>query len=176
MPKYSTGDSASQPSAENITACELCGEESSSLHDATVAGAELTVCTDCNPHDDSTESGSSNSEPQDTVNSEPNDSPSATKSPVESGTYLNQDSSHWEEEGTNYEDDPLPYMVSAYGEKLQSARRSHDVSHDELATTIGVTPHDIKEMEAGQIRESSIRGSEVAELEKQLEIQLSEEP
>jgi hypothetical protein len=49
MPKYSTGSSGGSDGGD---ACELCGSETSSLQRANVAGADLLVCSECQPHDD----------------------------------------------------------------------------------------------------------------------------
>lgn len=175
MPKYSTGDTPSQSSAETATACELCGQDASTLTDATIAGAQLSVCTDCNPHDDST-SSKQPTDDQDTSTTEHiEDNQDLTVSTTNPSSYLNQDTSHWEANGTNYDKDKLPYMTTNYGSKMKTARQEHGLTQEELAERIQVEPQDIELMESGQIRSTDIQGSHVAAIEEKLKIRLSDQ-
>jgi len=55
MAKYSTGGGGGDDDGD---ACELCGRETTKLQRATVAGAQLLVCSDCRPHDDASKGSS----------------------------------------------------------------------------------------------------------------------
>lgn len=173
MPKYSTGGSARGGPSGDATACELCGNESSSLQDANIAGAQLSVCSECSPHNDSDTSSDDGENGRDDE-AESDRKRKAIQNAAQHSDYLNKDTSRWENEGANYNDDQLPYLMEGYAETLQTARREVNLTHDELAEEIGATGQDIELMESGQIRSTSIGGSTIAALEQFLGIQLSD--
>jgi ribosome-binding protein aMBF1 (putative translation factor) len=110
MPKYSTEGSTTDTSGE-ATACELCGNDSSSLQEASVAGAQLRVCDECTPHNDSQDE-TNNSDDTETGDTDTDRTRDVIQKTTDESGYLNRDSSHWEKEGTNYTDDPLPYLIT----------------------------------------------------------------
>jgi ribosome-binding protein aMBF1 (putative translation factor) len=85
------------------------------------------------------------------------------------------DSRHWEREGTNYEQDQLPYLVSEYGEIAASARQAAGFTIDELATELEVESGDILAVEQGRATRAGVGGSLIRELESTLDITLVDE-
>ncbi len=176
MAKYSTGSS----SGGGGTSCELCGAESDSLRLATVAGAELEVCPDCAPHDDTQQrSGSSRgSRGQGQGRSDSNDEPSrkqkAAQNVAKANPVWDGDSKHWEQEGTNYDDDPLPYLVSGYGDKLEAARQDAGLQREELAEELGAREKDLLAVEQGRAAQDGVGGGLIEALEERLDVTLSE--
>lgn len=170
MAKYSTGGTGSSSSGDS---CELCGTETSTLVEASVAGANLLVCRDCSPHDDSKEktnrdkTGSqSGTDRQREVVQETTD---------ESATLWDGDTSHWEQDGTDYDSDPLPYLVEGYGSVVQTARKDKGIDLDELARDLGVDEMSLLTVEQGQAAQEGIGGSVIEELEAALDVTLIEE-
>jgi len=54
------------------------------------------------------------------------------------------DSKHWEEGGTNYESDRLPYLVSGYGgDDVAAARQDAGLTVEELAEELDVDEDDL---------------------------------
>ncbi|AFZ73355.1 helix-turn-helix domain-containing protein [Natronobacterium gregoryi] len=171
MAKYSTGSSASGGG----TNCELCGAESNSLELASVAGAELEVCPDCTPHDDQqrTQSRSSDSDSS-RRDDEPSRKQKAAQNVAKANPVWDGDSEHWEEEGTNYDDDPLPYLVSDYGEKTTEARQAAGLQREELAEELGARETDLLAVEQGRATQAGIGGGLIEALEERLDVTLSE--
>jgi ribosome-binding protein aMBF1 (putative translation factor) len=106
MAKYSTGGGTGSGDGDT---CELCGASSDSLRNANVAGAELLVCQSCTPHDDTatTESKSDESDRSDVDRKR-----RAVQNAARANDVWDGDSSHWEQDGTDYDDDQLPYLVT----------------------------------------------------------------
>jgi len=167
MAKYSTGDSGSESDG---SACELCGKQSDSLREAEVAGATLLVCQQCAPHDDSSKKSSSSDEQQQesTPTSHSSDAPQTSE-------LWDGDSSHWEKEGTDYDDDPLPYLISGYADVVTRARQENGLTQTELAEQIGATEDDILAVEQGRAARAGVGGSVIEDIEKTLSIELTEE-
>lgn len=169
MAKYSTGDSSGGGDGDS---CELCGAASDRLRLANVAGAELAVCPDCAPHDDAqkTTSGSAgDASGRDRGERKRN----AARNTARTSTW-DGDTSHWEEGGTNYDDDQLPYLVKDYGKTLTEARQDAGLQRDELADELDADEADIIAVEQGRASRAGIGGSLIAKLEDRLDVQLSE--
>ena len=181
MAKYSTGSS----SGGGGTNCELCGAESDSLRLATVSGAELEVCPDCAPHDDNQKtrsrgassgsgSGSGAGSSSQSSQDEPNRKKKAAQNVAKANPVWDGDSEHWEKEGTNYSDDPLPYLVTGYGETVVEARREAGLQREELAEELGVREQDLLAVEQGRATQAGIGGGLIEALEDHLDIEISE--
>ncbi|WP_455449653.1 helix-turn-helix domain-containing protein [Natrinema thermotolerans] len=173
MAKYSTGSSG----GGGGTNCELCGTESDSLTLASVAGAELEVCPDCAPHDDSKAHGGGDrkrSEQDADSTDEPNRKRKAAQNVAKANPVWDGDSEHWESEGTNYDDDPLPYLVSDYGEALVEARREAGLQREELAEELGAPEKDILAVEQGRATQAGVGGGLIDALEERLDVTLAE--
>ncbi|WP_255168163.1 helix-turn-helix domain-containing protein [Natrononativus amylolyticus] len=172
MAKYSTGSS----SGGGGTTCELCGAESDSLRLATVAGAELEVCSSCAPHDDTrkTKSNRSRGESQGSGRDETSRKKRAAQNVAKANPVWDGDSEHWEREGTNYDEDPLPYLVSGYGEVLTEARQEAGLQREELATELGARESDLLAVEQGRATQAGVGGGLITALEERLGIELAE--
>ncbi|WP_246084485.1 helix-turn-helix domain-containing protein [Salinadaptatus halalkaliphilus] len=171
MAKYSTGSS----SGGGGTNCELCGAESDSLRLANVAGAELEVCRDCAPHDDSQRGPSGQDQSRDdSREDEPSRKQKAAQNVAKANPVWDGDSEHWEKEGTNYSDDPLPYLVSSYGDVLVEARQEAGLQREELAEELGAREKDLLAIEQGRATQAGIGGGLIEAIEDYLEIELSE--
>ncbi len=172
MAKYSTGSS----SGGGGTSCELCGAESDSLTRANVAGAELEVCPSCAPHDDAqrTSSSSGGDRGQNDHGDEPNRKQKAAQNVAKANPIWDGDSEHWEKEGTNYDDDPLPYLISGYGDVFVEARQEAGLQREELAEELGVPESDLLAVEQGRATQAGIGGGLIAALEDRLDIELEE--
>lgn len=174
MAKYSTGGSSGSDGGD---ACELCGAETDSLREANVAGAQLLVCRNCAPHDDAAKTESSTGGGQEQGGSD-DEEIDRTRRAVQNTARANDvwdgDSSHWEEEGTDYDDDPLPYLVSGYGEALTEARQEAGFQREELAEEMGVEESLLLAIEQGRATQAGVPGSVVEALEERLDVELVE--
>ncbi|WP_460920760.1 helix-turn-helix domain-containing protein [Salinarchaeum chitinilyticum] len=177
MAKYSTGGSGGSGDGD---ACELCGAETDSLREATVAGAQLLVCRDCAPHDDAakTQSRSSSGGQEDSgggQDTETDRKRKAAQNAAKASNVWDGDSSHWEEEGTDYDDDPLPYLVAGYGETLTEARQDAGLQREELAEEMEIDESVLLAIEQGRATQAGVPGSIVRALEQRLDVELIEE-
>jgi len=182
MAKYSTGDGGGGGDGD---ACELCGTESSRLSTANVAGAQLLVCPDCSPHDDSrrdsghsgqhSQGGSSGSGSGSSSDSPADRKKRAAQKQAEIYDANKGDSSHWEKEGTNYERDRLPYLVSNYDDRVENARQEAGLTVDELADKLGIEEDDYLAVEQGRAARAGGGGSVIRELEDELDVTLVDE-
>ncbi|MDQ2049708.1 multiprotein-bridging factor 1 family protein [Natronolimnohabitans sp. A-GB9] len=170
MAKYSTGSS----SGGGGTNCELCGAESDSLRLASVAGAELEVCPDCAPHDDTQRTQSQRDSQDEGRDDEPSRKQKAAQNVAKANPVWDGDSEHWEQEGTNYDDDPLPYLVSDYGDKLEAARQEAGLQREELAEELGAREKDLIAIEQGRATQAGVGGGLIDALEEYLDVELSE--
>jgi len=181
MAKYSTGDSSGGGDGDS---CELCGTASSRLSKANVEGAVLLVCPDCAPHDDnrkttSDESGSSGDSSSGSSGGG-SDGPKdrkkrAAQRQAEVYDAAKGDSTHWEKEGTNYEGDRLPYLVSDYGDRVSDARKDADRSIADLADELDVEEADLEAIEDDRATRAGVGGSVVRALEEKFDIDLVDE-
>ncbi|UIO98593.1 transcriptional regulator [Halobaculum sp. CBA1158] len=184
MAKYSTGSGGG---GDDGGACELCGREDASLSRANVAGADLLVCSDCAPHDDSARGGGrggrggsgsgggggggGGSRGED----EPNRKKRAAQNVAKAMDAGTGDSRRWEEEGTDYEEDRLPYLVDDYGETVTEARQDAGMSVDDLAAELGVDAEQVHAVEEGRAARAGVGGSVVRAIEKELDVVLVDE-
>ncbi len=171
MAKYSTGGSSGSGDAN---ACELCGATTDSLRLATIAGAQLQVCGDCAPHDDAAKRsrGTSTSSGSEGPTDRKRRAAQRMAKAYDAGKG---DPTHWEREGTDYEDDPLPYLVSGYGDVAEQARQDAGIQTDELAADLDVPEDRIVAIEQGRAARAGIPGSVVRALEERLDVRLIEE-
>ncbi|WP_435346941.1 helix-turn-helix domain-containing protein [Haloarchaeobius sp. HRN-SO-5] len=167
MAKYSTGDSSGGGDGDT---CELCGAASKRLRLANVAGAELSVCPDCAPHDDAQRTTSSRSE----SGGSSGRSEGERKRNTARTSNWDGDTSHWEEEGTNYDDDPLPYLVPDYGDRLTERRQEVGLQREELAAELDVDEADVIAIEQGRATRAGIGGGLIAAIEEHLDVELAE--
>ncbi|MFC7165471.1 helix-turn-helix domain-containing protein [Halospeciosus flavus] len=165
MAKYSTGGSSGD--ADSGT-CELCGASSDSLVTATVAGAELNVCSDCVNLDETPKTQRSR-----TDSDEQQRKRQAAQNTAQTIDAGKPDSSHWEE-GADYDSDQLPYLVSGYGEKVREARQEAGYQLDELAEELGLDENDLLAVEQGRATQAGVGGSVVEALEERLDLTLTE--
>lgn len=171
MAKYSTGRSGGNDDGD---ACELCGSESGNLRRATVAGADLLVCPSCAPHDD-TQKDRSADRSEDTDASGPSRAKRTAQRAAELYDARRGDPTHWEEEGTDYEKDRLPYLVSEYGELVESTRQEAGLRPEELAAAIDVDEETILAVEQGRAARAGVGGSVIRALEEELDVELVDE-
>lgn len=171
MPKYSTGSSGGSDGGD---ACELCGSETSSLQRANVAGADLLVCSECQPHDDTDKRLSESTDDETTSDATRRDDQSG-KPQTQVYDTSRENSAHWEEHGTDYEEDRLPYLVSDYGEALETARQDEGLTLEELAADLEIDEDNILAVEQGRASRAGVGGSVVRALEQRLETTLVQE-
>jgi len=169
MPKYSTGSGGGGGDGDS---CELCGRSTGNLRKANVAGADLLVCGDCAPHDDSRkQTADSGGESRDESVSRRK---RAAQRQAEVYDQAKSDASHWEE-GTDYESDRLPYLVSDYGQRAEAARQDAGLTIEELAAELDVDESDIDAVEQGRATRAGVGGSLVRALEERFGIELVDE-
>lgn len=174
MAKYSTGGVGGDSSG----ACELCGAEDRDLQSTTVAGAELEVCRECAKHGETdTGSGGSNrgqgSQGGQRGQDEPNRRKKAAQNVAKLDDARKADTDF--EEGTDYEDDPLPYLVRGYGDAVEAARQDEGLQTDELAAEIEVDEGDLVAVEQGRAARANVGGSVIEALEERLDVELADE-
>jgi len=85
------------------------------------------------------------------------------------------DSKHWEEEGTSYESDRLPYLVSGYGEAVSTARQDAGLTVEELADELDIDEDDLFAVEDGRAATANVGGSVVRALEDRLDVEIADE-
>jgi len=158
MAKYSTGDGGGGTGET----CELCGA-AGDLQTAEVAGARLQVCDDCLEHGDQASTGDDSDRKKRTARN------AAKVYDAASG-----DSTHWED-GADYDDDQLPYLVSGYDDRLTEARQDAGFQLDELAAELDLDEADLLALEQGRATQAGVGGSTVAALESFLDVELVEE-
>jgi len=163
MPKYSTGGGSEGGDGD---ACELCGTTSDDLRRATVAGATLSVCADCAPHDDAETKSDNETTDRDRR---------AAQNTAKVADAAGGDSTHWEEEGTDYESDRLPYLVSDYGDRVERARQGAGYQRDELAAELDVEENELLAVEQGRATRAGVGGSLIRSLESHLDVTLVDE-
>ncbi len=180
MAKYSTGGSSDSGDGG---ACELCGATSESLRTANVAGATLEVCPSCRPHDDNAHKDKKRREKQGggSGSGATGSTGSSSTTPESSGpstggeSMWDGDTSHWEEGGTDYDDDQLPYLIRGYGEIVEDARQDAGLQREELSDELEVPESDLLAVEQSRAVESGIGGSLIEALEKRLDVELVDE-
>lgn len=173
MAKYSTGGVGS----DDADSCELCGKDGVSLTDESVAGARLQVCPDCAQHGEQSDRTETTGGDRDDVS--PGDDTQgrrqkAAQNAARMADANSVDATHWEQ-GADYEDDPLPYLVSDYGDVMADARQEAGLQTGELAGELGVTEADVLAVEQGRANRANVSGSLVEAIEERLNVQLSDE-
>jgi ribosome-binding protein aMBF1 (putative translation factor) len=171
MAKYSTGGVGS----DDADSCELCGRETSNLRETTVAGARLQVCSNCTEHGEGAGGASGGSSSDGSSDEERERRKKAAQNVARLDDARKADSSHWEEEGTDYQDDPLPYLVRDYGDRVEDARQDAGLQPAELAGELGVDEADILAVEQGRATRAGLGGSLIEDLEERLNVQLAEQ-
>lgn len=169
MPKYSTGGGSGDTGGG---ACELCGAVSDRLTDATIAGASLSVCRDCAPHDDrgpASASDSSSAEGDRTSSGR-----RAAQHAAKMADAKKHDPDYWLEHGTEYERDQLPYLRSGYGDLVESARQEAGYTIEELAEELDVPIESIEAVEQNRATRAGIGGSLIRAIEELLDVDLTE--
>jgi len=181
MTKYSTG---SDRGGGDGDACELCGRETANLQRATVAGADLLVCSDCAPHGDAGTRGGgsgagSGSSSGASSGSRDGDEPNRRKRAAQNTARIYDASrgntKRWEQEGTDYEKDRLPYLVSDYGDRVEAARQDAGLTVEELAADLDADEDDVLALEQGRATRAGVGGSLVRAVEERLGIDLVDE-
>lgn len=177
MPKYSTGGGGGTSNGET---CELCGAPAETLSEAIIAGARLSVCTDCTSHDEQ------RSMRKDEGERTANNSVSQTNRTFRSGQGIRSDSrqgtsplwdsdtNHWEEGGINYDSDQLPYLVSDYGDRVQTARERQGLTREEVAEETDIATQDLLLIEQGKASTSTIGDTAINALEAYFDVTLTE--
>ncbi|MES3517998.1 MAG: multiprotein-bridging factor 1 family protein [Natronomonas sp.] len=163
MAKYSTGGG----SGGSADACELCGTETTDLQATTVAGARLEVCSNCLRHGEDAEK---------TTTDDKRDEQERRRKAAQNTARMKdaQEVDHDWESGADYEDDPLPYLLNDYGDRLREARQDAGYQIAELADELDVSEDAIIAVEQGRAIRAGIGGSLIAELESFLDIELTE--
>lgn len=166
MAKYSTGSGGGGTG----DSCELCGAADVDLQPASVAGANLQVCSDCAEHGDTTRKTSD-------TGSDERDGESRSKRAARNTARMHDaasgDSTHWES-GADYDEDQLPYLLPDYGERLTAARQDAGLQIDELADELDLDEGDILAVEQGRATQAGVGGTVVEMLEDHLDVELSE--
>ena len=163
MAKYSTGSGESNAGES----CELCGDSDVSLRTVNVAGAKLEVCPDCAEHDDTAKSGAGDDDRDDDRQKR------AAQNTARVYDASKPDSSHWED-GADYEDDRLPYLVDDYGGRFTEARQTAGLQLGEIAAELDVDESDLLAIEQGRAAQAGVGGSVVAAVEEFLDVELAE--
>jgi|SRR5699024_8318065 len=173
MAKYSIEDGS-----DGGGACELCGTRTEDLTTATVSGAELDLCPECVAHGDTGDRDRTQS-PRDRSETSGNRTQNSRRRAAQNTARLADartgDSTRWEREGTNYDDDQLPYLVSGYGDRTTAAREDVGVGIEDLADEHDLDANDIRAVEAGEAARAGVGGSVIAALEDRLDVTLVEE-
>lgn len=166
MAKYSTGGVGGDSSG----ACELCGAEGRSLQTQTVAGARLEVCDECAKHGETASRDRSGG-------SDGRTERSRRKQAAQNTARLRdaQQADQGWQENTDYEDDPLPYLVRGYGDVVERARQEAGLGAAELAEELGVDEGDLLAVEQGRAARADVGGSVVEALEEFLDVELVDE-
>ncbi|RCU46162.1 transcriptional regulator [Haloplanus salinus] len=174
MTKYSTG---SDRGGGDGDACELCGRETAALERANVAGASLLVCSGCAPHGDSGDRDRSGGESSGsrTDADEPNRRKRAARNTARIYDASRGNTKRWEQEGTDYEEDRLPYLVSGYGDQVEAARQDAGLTVEELAAELDADEDDVLALEQGRATRAGVGGSLVRAVEKRLGVDLVDE-
>ena len=157
MAKYSTGSGGDSAGGS----CELCGA-GGDTETANVAGATLELCRNCaRDH-----GGSETPDDQERKRR-------AARNAAKMQDSRSADSSHWEE-GADYDDDQLPYLVSDYGTRVTDARQDEGLQTGELAEELDLSEDDVLAVEQGRAVQANVKGSTIAAIEAFLDIELAD--
>jgi ribosome-binding protein aMBF1 (putative translation factor) len=164
MAKYSTGSGG----GGSGDSCELCGAAGVDTQSVNVAGAQLEVCSDCAEHDDNASPADSGGDDEDV-----NRKKRAAQNTAKMHDAAKGDSSHWED-GADYEDDRLPYLVSDYDDRVTEARQEAGYQLEELAEELGIDDGNLLAVEQGRAAQAGVGGSVVKTVEEFLDVELVE--
>lgn len=171
MAKYSTGSGGG---GDDGGACELCGSETASLGKANVAGAELLVCSDCEPMGENRHTDRKKREKQGgTRDNEPENRKKRAARNTAKVMDASSGSDDWVK-NTKYEDDKLPYLVSGYGGVVEAARQDEGLTIEEVAEELEVEESDLLAVEEGRATRADVGGSVIGKLEQRFDVQLAE--
>jgi len=171
MAKYSTGSGGGD---DDGGACELCGSETASLDKANVAGAELLVCSDCEPMGENRHTDRKKREKQGgTRDNEPENRRKRAARNTAKVMDASSGNDEWVE-NTEYEEDSLPYLVSGYGEVVTEARQEKGLTTEELAEELEVDEEELRAVEEGRAIRADVGGTIIGKLEQRLDVQLAE--
>ena len=169
MAKYSTGRTGDGGDGGT---CELCGTATDDLKTATVEGATLSVCPDCASLGETT---GDSVKTEDSSDGRESRGKRAARNTAKAMDAVSGDSTHWEKEGTDYEGDRLPYLVSDYGERVTQARQDAGYQREELATEMNIDENDLLAVEQGRATSAAVGGSLIRALETELDVELIDE-
>lgn len=171
MAKYSTGRGGGSGDGD---ACELCGKESGTLRQENVAGANLLVCRDCAPmgSNRNKERKKRQREEGSRDDREVNRKKRAARNTAKILDAGKGSADHWEKEGTDYEEDRLPYLVSGYGGVVTEARQERGWTVEELAERVDAEEDAVLAVEQGRATRAGVGGSVVRKLEAELDVDL----
>ncbi|GAA0644254.1 multiprotein-bridging factor 1 family protein [Salarchaeum japonicum] len=133
-----------------------------------MAGAELQVCSSCANLDES-------SKTEREVSEEQQRRKQAAQNTARQFDAASGDSTRWEEEGTSYEGDQLPYLSSDYGRTIQKARQAEGLQLEELADELDIDENDLLAVEQGRATRAGVGGSLIAKLEDRLGVDVTQE-
>ena len=168
MAKYSTGRTGGGGDGGT---CELCGTATDDLNTVTVEGATLSVCNDCADLGESHGPGPS----ADSNDGRESKGKRAARNTAKAIDAVSGDSTHWEQEGTDYERDRMPYLVDDYGKRVTEARQEAGYQRGELADEMAIDENDLLAVEQGRATSASVGGSLIRALEGQLDVELVDE-
>jgi ribosome-binding protein aMBF1 (putative translation factor) len=168
MAKYSTGQAGGGGDGGT---CELCGSATEDLEAVTVEGATLSVCADCRSLGERQSAGDQGSRDRDEGERREK---RAAQNAAKVMDAASGDSTHWEEEGTDYEGDRLPYLVDDYGARVTEARQDAGYQRGELAAEMELDENDLLAVEQGRATSAGVGGSLIRALEAELDVDLTE--
>ncbi|QSG15327.1 helix-turn-helix domain-containing protein [Halapricum desulfuricans] len=166
MAKYSTGGG----SGDTGGSCELCGATDASLETVNIAGAQLQVCSSCAQHRDDAKGTTSET---DSERTDTDRKKRAAQNAARIHDAQQADASHWED-GADYDDDQLPYLVSDYGRRVTEARQDAGLQREELADDLGIDESELLAVEQARATQAGIGGSVITALEDRLDIELAD--
>jgi len=169
MAKYSTGGGSSGDSET----CELCGADAD-LRTAKVAGATLQVCPDCAAQHDESPSPGGSSDGSSGSDRDGDSGRRAAQNTARIHDAAAGNSDHWED-GADYDDDQLPYLVTGYGSVVTEARQDAGLQTAELAEALDADESDVIAVEQGRATKAGVGGSLIEALEDELGIDLVDE-
>lgn len=170
MAKYSTSSGGGDDDGD---ACELCGTESASLRKANVAGAELLVCSNCEPMGSNQSKDKKKREQEGGHRGEPENRKKRAAQNTAKLIDSNEPDTDWVEE-TDYSDDSLPYLVSGYGERVTAARQDAGLTTEEVADELELDEADLLAVEEGRAIRADVAGTVIGTLEERFGIELAE--
>lgn len=169
MTKYSVGPRDDEDPNEENSSCAMCGS-TDDLRVQEVAGAEVTVCSDCRDSDD-TRSRSDSQEESD------NSSQSSTDSGSESTGYTitDPDSSWVEEDRPDYGNTETPYLVPNYVDKVQDSLDNTDATVEDMAEETGLHVETVEALTDGNAVSAGVGKKAVEAIENYLGVEIQED-